>query len=57
VEPRKIVGRRRETNPLQTLERLNRFLERIRPRATRPPNRLKDGSWPVRKRLGRPEPR
>lgn len=55
--PRKTVGRLHEKDPLRRLERLNRFVARIRPTRTTVPNPLKDGSWPVRKRVGRPEPR
>lgn len=54
--PRKVVGHMRDENLLRRLERLNAFVARIRPPGSRP-NPLKDGSWPVRKRVGRPEPR
>jgi len=54
--PRKTVGRLRDEDLLRRLERLNAFVLRIRPPHS-PPNPLKHGSWPVRKRVGRPEPR
>jgi len=57
MQPRKVVGRLRVLDPLKRLEELNRFVTQLRPRAKRGPNPLKDGSWPVRKRVGRPEPR
>jgi hypothetical protein len=57
MQPRKVVGRLRELDPLKRLEELNRFVAKLRPRGKRLPNPLKDGSWPVRKRVGRPEPR
>lgn len=54
--PRKVVGRLRDDDLLRRLERLNAFVARIRPPGCSP-NPLKHGSWPVRKRVGRPEPR
>jgi hypothetical protein len=55
--PRKVVGRLRDDDLLGRLERLNAFVARIRPAGRAPENPLKHGSWPVRKRVGRPEPR
>jgi hypothetical protein len=55
--PRKIVGRDRAHDRLGRLERLNAFVARIRPPGRALENPLKHGSWPVRKRVGRPEPR
>jgi hypothetical protein len=57
LPPRKVVGRRDErADLLGRLERLNAFVARLRP-PDAPRNPLKDGSWPVRKRAGRPDPR
>jgi len=55
--PRKVVGRLRDDDLLRRLERLNHFVARIRPPGVSVSNPLKHGSWPVRKRVGRPEPR
>lgn len=55
--PRKLVGRLRDDDLLRRLERLNAFVARIRPPGSPLQNPLKHGSWPVRKRVGRPEPR
>jgi hypothetical protein len=56
-EPRKIVGKEKALDPLERLRRLNEFVAAITPKDAPRQNPLKDGSWPVRKTVGRPQPR
>jgi hypothetical protein len=57
LQPRKTVGKLRDPDPLRRLERLNKFTASIRPRTAARIERRDDGTRPVRKRVGRPEPR
>jgi hypothetical protein len=56
-EPRKVVGRPKAIDPFERLARLNAFVRSIRPKDASKSDPLKDGSWPIRRIVGRPRPR
>jgi hypothetical protein len=56
-EPRKVVGKLKPQSPFARLEQLNRFLRSLLPEGKEPVNPAKDGSWPVRKVVGRSKSR
>ena len=51
MRPRKIVGKLREPDPLRRLERLNRFIAELQPRATRTPSLELTDSGPFERLL------
>jgi len=57
MEPRKIVGREREGDRLHRLEQLNRFVQNLIRANPKPRVSTKDESRPVRKIVGRSQPR
>jgi hypothetical protein len=55
-EIRKQVGRPKELSPFERLARLRELERRFKPASAATQDPLKDGSWPVRKTVGRPRP-